>query len=100
MTLHLEWIHICHILKQWHRRPYQYSLSAKRWDENIGQNGLEGICMVEADTHVVWDQFNTEGPKGPNLHSRGRSYAGSRKSKTMLLEWLVAPKSMITLHQF
>ena len=24
-------------------------------------------------------------------------YAGSRKSKTMLLEWLVAPKSMITL---
>ena len=27
-------------------------------------------------------------------------YAGSRKSKTMLLEWLVAPKSIITLHQF
>ena len=27
-------------------------------------------------------------------------YAGSRKSKTMLLEWSVAPKSMITLHQF
>ena len=27
-------------------------------------------------------------------------YAGSRKSKTMLLEWLVAPKSMITSHQF
>ena len=26
---------------------------------------LEGICMVEADTHVVWDQFSTEGPKGP-----------------------------------
>ena len=23
---------------------------------------LEGICMVEADTHVVWDQFNAEGP--------------------------------------
>ena len=21
--------------------------------------------MVEADTHVVWDEFNTEGPKGP-----------------------------------
>ena len=21
--------------------------------------------MVEADTHVVWDQFNTEGPMGP-----------------------------------
>ena len=27
-------------------------------------------------------------------------YGGSRKSKTMLLEWLMAPKSMITLHQF
>ena len=29
-----------------------------------------------------------------------KCYAGSSKSKTMLLEWLVAPKSMITLHQF
>ena len=27
-------------------------------------------------------------------------YAGSRKSKTMLLEWLVAPKCMIKLQQF
>ena len=23
--------------------------------------------MVEADTHVVWDQFSTEGLKGPAL---------------------------------
>ena len=72
MTLHLEGIHICHILKQWLRRPYRYSLSAKKFDENIGQN-LEGICMVEADTHVVWDQFNTEGPMGPAFCARGRS---------------------------
>ena len=27
-------------------------------------------------------------------------YAGCRKSKIMPIEWLVAPKSMITLHQF
>ena len=40
MTLHLEGIHICHIRKQWLWRPYRYSLSAKKWDENIGQNGL------------------------------------------------------------
>ena len=32
---------------------------------------LEGMCMVEADTHVVWDEFNTEGPKGPALCPRG-----------------------------
>ena len=25
--------------------------------------------MMEADTHLVWDQFNTEGPKGPALCS-------------------------------
>ena len=30
--------HICHILKQWLLRPYRYSLSAKKRDENIGQN--------------------------------------------------------------
>ena len=29
MTLHLEGIYICHIPKQWLRRPYRYSLSAK-----------------------------------------------------------------------
>ena len=29
--------------------------------------------MVEADNHVVWEQFNTEGPKGPALCSRGRT---------------------------
>ena len=40
MTLHLEGVHICHILKQWLRRPHHYSLSSKKWDENIGQNGL------------------------------------------------------------
>ena len=32
--------------------------------------------MVEADTHFVWDQFNTEGPKGPAHCSRGRSTIG------------------------
>ena len=37
------------------------SLSAKKRDENIGQN-LEGICVVKADIHVVWDQFNAAGP--------------------------------------
>ena len=29
--------------------------------------------MVETDTHVVWDKFNTESPKGPALCSRGRT---------------------------
>ena len=62
MTLHLEGVHICHILKQWLRRLYRYSLSAKK-----------EICMVEADTHIVWDQFNTEVPKGPAFCSRGRT---------------------------
>ena len=39
---------------------------------------LEGICMIEADTHVVWDQFNMEGLKGPALCSRGRTTIGWR----------------------
>ena len=34
---------------------------------------LEGICMVEADTHVVWYQFNTDGPMEPAFCARGRS---------------------------
>ena len=34
---------------------------------------LEGISMVEADTHVVWDQFNTEGLMGPAFCACGRS---------------------------
>ena len=34
---------------------------------------LEGICMVEGDTYVVWDQFNTEGPMGPAFCARGRT---------------------------
>ena len=42
-------------------------------DENIDQNGLEGICMIEADSHVVWDQFDTEDLKGPAVCSRGRT---------------------------
>ena len=32
--------------------------------------------MVEADTHVVVDKFNTEGPKGPDLCARGRTTMG------------------------
>ena len=40
MTLHLEGVHICHILKYWLRRLYRYSLSAKKWDGNFDQNGL------------------------------------------------------------
>ena len=40
MTMVLEGVHICHILKHWLRRLYGYSLSAKRWIENIGQNDL------------------------------------------------------------
>ena len=35
--------------------------------------------MVEADTHVVWDQFNMEGLKGPALCSRGRTTIESGK---------------------
>ena len=34
---------------------------------------LEGTWMVEADTHVVWDQFNMEGPTGSAFCSRGRT---------------------------
>ena len=26
---------------------------------------LKGICMVEADSHFVWNLFNKEVPKGP-----------------------------------
>ena len=29
--------------------------------------------MVEADSHVVRDQFNKEDPKGPAFCSRGRT---------------------------
>ena len=32
--------------------------------------------MVEADTHVVWNKFNTEGPKGHALCARGRTTMG------------------------
>ena len=32
--------------------------------------------MVAADTHVVCDQFNTYGPKGPAYCSRGRTTIG------------------------
>ena len=39
MTLHLEGIHIRQILKQ--GLPYCYSLSAKKWDENISQISKE-----------------------------------------------------------
>ena len=55
---------------------YRYSLTAKKWDENIAvvkMVYLEGICMVGADTHVVWDQFNTEGPMGPAFCACGRT---------------------------
>ena len=48
---------------------------------------LEGICMVEADTHVVLDQFNTEGRKGPALCSRGRTTIGGRLGRD---SWQVA----------
>ena len=29
--------------------------------------------MVEADSDVIWDQFNTEGPKKPVFCSRGHT---------------------------
>ena len=74
ITLHLAGIHISHILKQWLRRPYRL-LSAKIRDENIGQNGLFRRNLH--DTHVVWDQLNTEGPEGPAFCSRGRTTIGS-----------------------
>ena len=74
MTLHLEGIHICHILKQWLRRPYRYSLSAKNEMKIlIKMVYLRGICMVEADTHDAWDQFNTESPMGPAFCALGRT---------------------------
>ena len=72
MTLHLDGVHMSHILKYWLRKLYRYSLSAKNELKILVKMVyLEGICMVEADTHVVWDEFNTEGPKGPALCPRG-----------------------------
>ena len=32
---------------------------------------FKGICMVNADSHVVRDQFNKESPKSPAFCSRG-----------------------------
>ena len=37
--------------------------------------------MVEAESHVVWDQFNTGGPKGPALNSRGHTTIESCKAE-------------------
>ena len=51
MTLHLEGIHICHILKQWLRGSYRYSFSAKNWDENIGPNGLSRRNLHDRSRH-------------------------------------------------
>ena len=53
MTLHLDGVHICHILKYRLRRLYQYSLSAKNWDENY----LEGICMVKVEPYSIHGSF-------------------------------------------
>ena len=74
----LEGNHICHILNNGfedcivsHFRP------KNEMKILVKKVYLEGICMVEADTHVVSDQFNTEGPKGPTLCFRGRTTIGS-----------------------
>ena len=73
MTLHLEVIHICHILKNgFEDRIVIHSQPKNEVKKLVKMIFLEGICMVEADTHVVWDQFNTEGPKGRAFCSRGR----------------------------
>ena len=66
MTLHLEGIHICHILKQWLQRPvFKYMKIL------VKMVYLEGICMVEADTMPI----KHGGPKG----SCGRTTIGSCK---------------------
>ena len=64
MTLHLKGVHICHILKQLHFQP------KNEMKILVKMVYLEGICMVEADTHVVWVQFDTEGPMGPAFCAR------------------------------
>ena len=66
MTLHLEGVHICHILKYWLRKLYRYSLSAKKWDENFGQNGLSrrnlhGQSRQPCRSGAMW-QGKPQGP--------------------------------------
>ena len=68
MTLHLEGVHICHILKQWLRRLYPYSLSAENEMKILVKMVyLEGICMVEADIHVGWTNLKRRAQWDPSF---------------------------------
>ena len=72
MTLHLEGVHICHILKQWlEDRIVIHFHQKNEMKILVKMVYLEEICMVEADSNVVWDQFNTEDPMEPAFCSRG-----------------------------
>ena len=72
MTLNLDGLHICHILNTGFENCIVIHFQPKNEIKHLVKMVyLEGICMVEADTHVVWDEFNTEGPKGAALCPRG-----------------------------
>ena len=64
MTLHLDGVHICHILKYRLRRLYHFQ-PKNEMKVLVKMVYLEGICMVKADRHVVREQCNEETPKGP-----------------------------------
>ena len=53
MTLHIEGIHIFPILKQWLRSIVIHFQPKNEMKILVKMVYLEGICMVEADTHVV-----------------------------------------------
>ena len=77
MTLHLEGVHICHI--QPINNGFENHIVIHFQPKNemkilVKMVYLEGICMVEADSHVLWDQFNREGPKWHTFCPRGPSW--------------------------
>ena len=54
MTLHLEGVHICHILNNGFEDGIVIHFQPKNEMKILVKMVyLEGICMVEADTHVV-----------------------------------------------
>ena len=72
MTLHLEGVHICHIIKNGFEDRIVIQFQPKNEMKILVKMVYpERICMVKADTHVVWDQFNTEDPMGLAFCARG-----------------------------
>ena len=66
MTLHLDGVHICHILNTGFENCIVNHFQPKNEMRILVKMVyLEGICMVKADSHVVREQCNEENPKGP-----------------------------------